>query len=139
MSNYEDKAQHPNRRVGREPEPSVAEGRPHLTWQSGKQFPIKDTGWMNRNSKYIEDVRFVPGGGQSGELQISGQHPKRGTFQHTVPFEDRSAMREDLQRTKWSHVTVDDQMRDGGGPRHRVETDAFQYGSGESGECGCPH
>jgi hypothetical protein len=139
MKDYEDKAQHPNRRVSREPEQPTEVGRPHLTWESGKQFPIKDTGWMNRNSKYIEDIQFQPGGGVSGELRVSGHHPKRGAFSHNVPFEDRDVMREDLKRSKWSHISMDDQMRDGGGPQHRRETDAFHYGSGESGDCGCSH
>lgn len=136
---YEDSAFHPNRRQAPPSEQVDPPGKPHLRWESGKQFPIKDTGWMNRNSKYIENVTYVPGAGQSGELQVSGTHPERGEFQHTVPFEDRTAMRESLGRPKWSHISVNDQMRDGGGPRHRVETDAFQFGSGESGGCGCQH
>jgi hypothetical protein len=124
---YDDTSRHPNRRVPPEPEQTEV-GQPHLVWESGKQFPIKDTGWMNRNSKYIEDVQFQPGGGQAGELRVYGHHPKRGEFHHTVPFEDRGALREVLQRPKWDHVNVDDQMRDGGGPQHRREVDAFYYG-----------
>lgn len=139
MKNYEDKAKSPLRRVTPEPEQPAEVGNPHLKWESGKQFPIKNEGWMNRNSKYVEDVTFRPGGGLSGELEVHGHHPKRGEFQHTVPFEDRTAMRDSLGRDKWSHVTVNDQMRDGAGPQVRRETSYFQHGAAESGDCGCSH
>ena len=132
---YEDTAKSPNRRPvppaanGQSPDKEL--GQPHLKWESGKQFPIKNEGWMNRNSKYIEHVTYYPGDGQSGELRVLGHHPKRGEFQHTVPFEDREAMRQSLQRAKYSHVEQDDQMRDGGGQRHRIESDLFAFGAAE--------
>lgn len=108
-------------RFGGDGEEQVAPSEgPHarLLWSDkGVTRPVKDLGWLQRNSAHVTEIAFERGRDDSdATLKATGMHPTRGRFEYEIPFADRSVMREWVggSRSRWDHVSVEDRLRDGG-------------------------
>ncbi len=93
--------------------------RAQLEWSdSGIRRPVKDLGWLQRNSTHVSQLTFDRGspGRGSSVLRASGQHPIRGRFEYEIPFASRDAMRDwvSTARSRWDHVNIEDKLYDGG-------------------------
>lgn len=92
-------------------------GQAQLNWKDrGVQRPVKNLGWLQRNSQHVTSMVYDRGSGESDAvLRASGQHPTRGQFDYEIPFADREVMRNWVggSRTRWAHVNVEDRLRDG--------------------------
>jgi hypothetical protein len=111
----------PGRSVGRERFDGPQErsgGQARLNWQDrGVQRPVKNLGWLQRNSQHVSNLVYERGQGSSDAvLRAQGQHPDRGHFDYEIPFADREVMRNWVgnSRSRWNHVSVEDRLRDGG-------------------------
>ena len=119
-----DRRYSPNRSVNRQrfsEEPadtpnSARQARLHWS-ERGIQRPVKNLGWLQRNSKYVTGMSYDRGrDGSDAVLRAQGQHPDRGSFEYEIPFASREVMRSWVgnSRTRWNHVTIEDNLRDGG-------------------------
>ena len=115
-----DRRYSPNRSVGRqrfeEGETPVAARRAQLNWSDkGVQRPVKNLGWLQRNSKHVTDLSYDRSSDSDAVLRARGQHPVRGNFSYEIPFASREAMRGWVSSSpRWNHVSIEDNLRDGG-------------------------
>jgi hypothetical protein len=93
-----------------------ADAQAHLSWDSsGVSRPVKNLGWLKRNSAHVSNLVYERGSGDhDAVLKAQGEHPTRGSFAYEIPFASREVMRDWVGNSRsWGDVPVEDRLRDG--------------------------
>lgn len=112
MQRPDDRAFHPNRRVGYDPRPAEIV-TPQVSVM-GETHGLDDLGWLIQNAEHAQGVHIGPTTGPGAVVTVNGDNHLTGPWEFKASFADRNAARDWFGHERWSHARISDTIRDGG-------------------------